>query len=90
MDGAGAREQLAMQVRTTAEDLGVCDAAQLHLAEILLRERLAGLAVEPTPDLAVALMAVATLLAQGEPEFGGDSRDVLGQIAQLGLRILEP
>jgi hypothetical protein len=85
----GARDRLATIVRAQAHDLEICEAAQLHLVEVLLRERLETLAIEPSPDLAVALMAVSVLLAQRTPEWGGDSRDVLGEIAQLGLRLLE-
>jgi hypothetical protein len=33
-------------------------------------------------------MAVAMLLAEKSPEFGGDCRDALGEIAQLGLSLL--
>lgn len=44
--------------------------------------------MEVTPDVSVALMAVAMLLAEKAPEFGGDSRDALGEIAQLGLSLL--
>jgi hypothetical protein len=46
------------------------------------------LGVEVTPDVSVALMAVAMLLAEHSPEFGGDARDALGEIAQLGLSLL--
>ena len=58
-----------------------------HLGR-MLRERLAVLGVEVTPDLSVTLMAVAMLLAEHSPEFGGDARDALGEIAQLGLNLL--
>ena len=44
--------------------------------------------IEPSPDLSVALMALAMLLAENAPEWGGDARDVLGEVAQLGLALL--
>ena len=86
---ADARDRLAGRVRMAAADLDVCATAQLHLVEVLRRDRLEALAIEPTPDLAVALMAVSVLLAERSPEWGGDSRDVLGELAQLGLRLLD-
>ena len=46
------------------------------------------LGVEPSPELSVALMALAMLLAERAPEWGGDCRDTLGEIAQVGLSML--
>ena len=36
----------------------------------------------------MAFMAVAMLLAEHAPEWGGDCRDALAEIAQLGLSML--
>jgi hypothetical protein len=55
-----------------------------------LRERLAGLGVDTTPDVGAALMAAAMLIAEGSAEFGGDYRDALGDLAAVGLELLEP
>jgi hypothetical protein len=63
--------------------------AQDHLALAALVDRFGDLGVEVTPSVAVALMGAAMLLAEGAPEFGGDARDVLGDLAALGLGLLE-
>ena len=83
-----ARAQLTELIRSQLEDRDVCDVAGTYLLQVELRERLAVLGVEPTPDLSVALMALAMLLAERAPEWGGDCRDTLGEIAQLGLSML--
>ena len=66
----------------------VCDVAGTYLLEVEFRERLAALRVDVDQDVSVALMAVAMLLAEKAPEWGGDCRDALGEIAQLGLALL--
>jgi hypothetical protein len=83
-----ARADLTELIRTQLAERDICDVAGTCVLEVELRERLATLGVEPTPDLSVALMAVAMLLAEKTPEFGGDCRDALGEIAQLGLSLL--
>lgn len=83
-----ARSQLTELIRSQLLERDVCDVAGTVVLEVELRERLAVLGVEPTPDLSVALMALAMLLAERAPEFGGDCRDTLGEIAQLGLSLL--
>jgi hypothetical protein len=83
-----ARGQLTDLIRAQLQDRDVCDVAGTYILEVELRERLAALGVEPTPDLSVALMALAMLLAERAPEWGGDCRDTLGEIAQLGLSML--
>ncbi|MEX2100875.1 MAG: hypothetical protein WEB19_05620 [Acidimicrobiia bacterium] len=80
------RDQLTTVVR--AMETEAWQEAELHLLERAFRERLAALGVDVTPDLAVTLMATATLLAQYTPEWGGDARCCLGEIALLGLRLL--
>jgi hypothetical protein len=81
--------QLATVVRAHADEIEAWQGAELHLLEQALRERLELLGVELTPDVAVALMATATLLGEHAPEWGGDVRCSLGEIALLGLRLLE-
>ena len=83
-----ARAQLTDLIRAQLDERNVCDVAGTYILEVELRERLAVLSVEPTPDLSVALMALAMLLAERAPEWGGDARDMLGEIAQLGLAML--
>lgn len=83
-----ARAQLTDLIRSQLAERDVCEVAGTGILEVELRERLAVLGVEPTPDLSVALMALAMLMAEQAPEFGGDCRDTLGEIAQLGLSLL--
>jgi hypothetical protein len=82
------RAQLTDLIRNQLADRDVCDVAGTYLLEVELRERLAVLGVEPTPDMSVAFMALAMLLAERAPEWGGDCRDTLSEIAQLGLSLL--
>ena len=82
------RTNLTELIRNQLAARDVCDVAGTYLLEVELRERLAVLGVEPSPDVSVALMAVAMLLAEKAPEWGGDCRDALGEIAQLGLSLL--
>ena len=83
-----ARAQLTELIRTQLEERDVCAVAGTVLLEAELRDRLAVLGVEPTADVSVAFMALAMLLAERAPEWGGDCRDTLGEIAQLGLSLL--
>jgi hypothetical protein len=82
------RESLTELIRTHLADRDVCERAGTYLLESELRDRLASLGVEPSPDVCVAFMAVAMLLAEHAPEWGGDCRDALAEIAQLGLSLL--
>jgi hypothetical protein len=82
------RESLTDLIRTHLADRDVCERAGTYVLEAELRDRLAALGVEPSPDVSVALMAVAMLLAEQAPEWGGDCRDALAEIAQLGLSLL--
>ncbi|MPZ72748.1 MAG: hypothetical protein GEU74_05865 [Nitriliruptorales bacterium] len=83
------KEQLATLVRAQACDMEAWQAAELHLLSQALRERLDALGVAVTPDVAVALMATATLLGDHAPEWGGDARCSLGELALLGLTLLD-
>ena len=83
------RERLATLLRSQAEALECWETAELHLLEHAVRDHLAELGIEATPDVAVALMAVATLLTDRTPEWGGHARDALAEVAQVGLRLLE-
>jgi hypothetical protein len=84
-----ARAQLTEVIRSQLAERDICDVAGTCVLEGELRERLAVVGVEVTPDLSVAFMALAMLLAERAPEWGGDCRDTLGEIAQLGLGMLE-
>lgn len=83
------RHRLATVVRAQAGEIEAWQVAELHLLEQAFRERLASLGVEVTADAAVTLMAVATLLGEHAPEWGGDARCSLAEAALLGLRLLE-
>jgi hypothetical protein len=83
-----ARAELTGLIRRQLEERDVCEVAGTYLLEAELRERLALVGVEPTPDMSVALMALAMLLGEKAPEWGGDCRDTLAEIAQLGLSLL--
>ncbi len=83
-----ARADLTELIRNQLAERDVCDVAGTYLLEVELRERLTVLGVTPSPDVSVALMALAMLLAERAPEWGGDCRDALGEIAQLGLGLL--
>jgi hypothetical protein len=85
---ADERANLTDLIRTQLAERDVCQVASTYLLEVELRERLAAVGVTPTADLSVALMALAMLLAEKAPEWGGDCRDTLGEIAQLGLSLL--
>ena len=82
-------EDLTTVVRRQACTLEAWQEAELHLLGQALRERLAALGICPTRDVAVALMATATLLGEHAPEWGGDVRCSLSEIAMLGLGLLE-
>jgi hypothetical protein len=83
------RERLAMLVREQSHSAEAWQSAEAHLLSVALRERLAALGVAVTPDVAVALMATATLLGTSTPEWGGDARCTLEEIALLGLDLLD-
>jgi hypothetical protein len=82
------RNVLTELVQAQLRDRDVCAVAGTCLLEMELRERLSLLGVEATVDVSVALMAAAMLLAEQAPEWGGDCRDALGEMAQLGLSLL--
>lgn len=82
--------ELAELVARQAGNLDVWKDAELCVLEVLLRERLAALGIQASPDVGACMMAVAQLLSERTPEFGGDARDTLAEIAVLGLRLLDP
>lgn len=82
------RAALTDLIKTQLAERDVCEVAGTYLLDFELRERLVALGVTVTPDVSVTLMAVAMLLAEKAPEWGGDCRDALGEIAQLGLSLL--
>lgn len=85
---ADERASLTDLIKSQLAERDVCEVAGTCLLEFELRERLDALGVTVTPDVSVTLMAVAMLLAEKAPEWGGDCRDALGEVAQLGLALL--
>lgn len=83
------RQRLATLVRGQASDIEAWQGAELHLLGQALRQRLAELGIADNADVAVALMATATLLGEHAPEWGGDVRCCLAEIALLGLDLLD-
>ena len=83
------RQDLPALVRAQAAEIEPWQAAELHLLEQAYRRRLSALNVEITPDVAFGLMVAAALLTPHTPEWGGDARASLAEIALLGLRLLE-
>lgn len=81
--------RLAEVVAGYAASMEAWESAELHVLDVMLRERLAALGIETGPNAGAVLMAVAQLLAERPPEWGGDARDTLAEIALLGLRLLE-
>jgi hypothetical protein len=82
------REALVATVAGAVDERACWERAQDHLLLGELRERLSDLGVDVTPSVAVALMGAAMLVAESCGEFGGDARDVLGDLAALGLGLL--
>jgi hypothetical protein len=82
------RQALEEAVRSQATAHQPWERAEHCLLEGLLRERLALLGIDPSAEVAATLMATAMLLAEYSPEFGGDYRDALAVVAQVGLALL--
>ena len=85
----GGREALQLVVASAVQERECWERAEDHLRLDGLRSRLEALHIEVTPSVAVALMASAMFLAEAAEEFGGDARDVLGDLAALGLGLLD-
>jgi hypothetical protein len=83
------RERLATTVREQAAGQACWERAETVLRGEVLRRRLDHLGIDVDPDLAVALMATALVLAQGTDEWGGDYRDALADLAAVGLTLLD-
>ena len=83
------RRQLAELVAQQAAEMEAWESGELYLLEVAFRERLALLGCTSNDQLGAALMTVAQLLAERCPEWGGDARTTLCDIAVLGLRLME-
>ncbi len=83
------REQLISWIRQHAADSECWARAETVVRASELRVRLEEVGVTVTPDVAAALMATSMVLAAGTDEFGGDYRDALGDVAAVGLELLD-
>lgn len=83
------REQLVTLVRRQAADTECWERAETCVRAAELRERLEQIGVVVTAETAAALMATAMYLASSSPEWGGDERDALGDLAALGLELYD-
>lgn len=63
--------------------------AEWHCLAGGFAERLESLGLRPTAEAGAALMAAAVYLAERTEEWGGDARDVLADLVQLGDAVLE-
>ncbi|MFP5375624.1 MAG: hypothetical protein ACLGIO_02440 [Acidimicrobiia bacterium] len=81
--------ELAEVIARQAASMEAWESAELHVLEVVLRERLAALGTAAGPEAGAVLMVVAQLLAERAPEWGGDARDTLAEVAVLGLRLLD-
>ncbi|MDP9402356.1 MAG: hypothetical protein M3P85_03275 [Actinomycetota bacterium] len=82
-------EAVAAATRAQAAGLEAWEQAELHLLDGALRDRLSRLGLAPSAEIGATLMVVAQLLAEHSPEWGGDVRSTLAEVALLGLRLLE-
>lgn len=82
-------EKLVWALSTSAREADCAQQAEWHLLEMEFRARLDDAGIQAGPDAAATLMAAAVFLAQHVPEWGGDARDSLADLAHLGLRLLE-
>src|SRR4051812_45202864 len=83
------RHRLATLVRQQAAEGQCWERAETLLRAGAVRERLGELGIQVTPDVACAFMAAAMSMVSGTPEFGGDYRDALGDLAAVGLALLD-
>ena len=87
--GQRERERLTTVLRERASAAPCWERAETVLRADGVRERLVALGIEVSPEVAVALMAAAVAMADGTGEWGGDYRDALGDLAAVGLALLD-
>jgi hypothetical protein len=89
MGAAEQREHLVTLVRRQADETECWKRGETVLRAVDMRQRLADLGVDATPEVAASFMAAAMLLAATSDEWGGDYRDALADLAALGLELFE-
>ena len=86
---SGTWNELIGLVQTQMADAEPWQAAELHLLDQAFVDHLAKAGIQPSPEAAATMMAAAVFLAGHAPEWGGDVRDALTELAGLGYRLLE-
>ena len=81
--------ELARAADRLLGDVDAWQIAELHLLEQAFRDHLSDLGLEPSEDAGATLIAAALFLAGHTPEWGGDPRDSLTELAALGRRLLD-
>jgi hypothetical protein len=82
------RDELLRAVEAHATERECWENAGTGIIELQVRARLEAMGIDVTADLALGLMAAAMVVAEHAPEFGGDARDVLGELCLVGLGLL--
>ena len=85
---ADPRTSLVDAVQAHAAARECWEAAGTCIVESQVRSRLDALGIEVSEELALGLMAASMVLAEHTPEFGGDARDVLGELCLVALGLL--
>ena len=81
--------ELARAVDCLLGEVEAWQTAELHLLEQAFRRHLSDLGLEPSAEAGATLIAAALFLAGHTPEWGGDARDSLTELAALGRRLLD-
>lgn len=75
-------------VQAAAQEAEPWRTAEWHLLDQAFRERLSAAGILPGADAGAVLMIASVFMAEHTAEFGGDTRDALADMAQLGMRLL--
>jgi hypothetical protein len=84
----GAHPDLLRAVERQLADAECWQVAEWHLLTAAFAERLAALGIEASSETGAVLIAAALFLADETAEWGGDARDALGELAQLGRSLI--
>jgi hypothetical protein len=84
----GSSADLVRVADAQAADAECWQRAEWHLLGVAFADRLVGLGLAPADGAGAALIAAALFLAEHTEEWGGDARDVLGELTQLGRSLI--